>query len=109
MNNQFAFVPGDDGRFMLYTPFWVYTREVDGSVHVEPSSPILALQALGRWARRVFVPRFIGCSHEIVRCVHGDEIIFAAGGRRRACAWCGSYLKGDLPDICSATGKAHGS
>lgn len=47
------------------------------------------------------------CKHEHVRCIHGDEIIFGAGGRRVRCEDCGRALDRPLPRICSTTGEPH--
>ena len=57
------------------------------------------------WLRRLFTR----CPHETIRCVHGDEIIFAANFRRACCTRCGKYLDRDLPEPCSVTNKPHPS
>lgn len=48
------------------------------------------------------------CPHDIVRCVHGNEII-ARGYRRQVCVKCGRALKGPLPEFCTVTGHRHSS
>lgn len=50
------------------------------------------------WSKTICI-----CRHNVVRCIHGDEII-AVGYRRSQCLLCGKYLK-DLPDICCHKGK----
>ena len=58
----------------------------------------LALAAERWWKGR--------CRHTHVRCVHGDEIN-AVGGKRRRCLDCGRPLPGQLPHICTVTGRSH--
>jgi hypothetical protein len=50
----------------------------------------------------------LDCPHAHVRCVHGDEILFGAGGRRVRCLDCGRALDRPLPALCTFTGLAHG-
>lgn len=56
-----------------------------------------------RWLDKFFLWAF--CTHENIRCVHGDEINYRAGDRN-VCVDCdrsSSYL----PVVCSYTGKPH--
>lgn len=48
------------------------------------------------------------CTHPRQRCIHGDEIIFGAGGNRAWCLVCGKPLP-DLPVMCNVTGQPHSS
>lgn len=61
------------------------------------------------WIKRFH--EWMTCTHERVRCVHGDEIWqrMTANGvvYRRACVDCGRSLKGGLPKKCSYTDGLH--
>lgn len=59
----------------------------------------------GTWAQR-WIPRV--CEHDVIRCIHGDEII-ACGFRRRLCMTCGRALRGPLPRLCWFSGTPHAS
>lgn len=64
---------------------------------------------IGTWKQR-WLPTWTrwGCKHDLVRCIHGDEII-ARRFRRRLCMVCGRALTGALPPVCWYTNRLHGS
>lgn len=45
------------------------------------------------------------CEHELIICVHGDEINFR-NGNRSVCIICEKPFK-KLPEICAYTGQPH--
>jgi ribosomal protein S27E len=63
---------------------------------------LVGLIVMAVWITRPY------CEHNRVRCIHGDEILFAAGGRRVRCLDCGRALDRPLPALCTVTGLAHG-
>lgn len=75
----------------------------DVQYYVERIREAYILAPFGTWKER-WIPR--RCVHELIRCTHGDEIIFRRF-RRRVCLICGRSLKGELPKICFFTGEPH--